>query len=107
VSLRSGQPINAYLCPECGVGIVTIDRDEGVTPFLLRCRGHGSEPTDETCKGISQSCFYRPPRDAPEPTWEWYRPSEEEARAAGRAMYEHHAKGGLFLRRIAAAAKEG
>ncbi|MDO8476746.1 MAG: hypothetical protein Q7W02_11280 [Candidatus Rokubacteria bacterium] len=35
--------VNVYVCPKCGRGTVTIDRDEGTTPFLLRCRASGRE----------------------------------------------------------------
>lgn len=97
-------PINAYFCLECGAGIVTVDRDEGVTPAMMGCRATPG------CRGMSQSCWYRPPKGAPAPTFEWYRPTDEEAMAAGPAMYEHHKSGGLFIRPITGAevrAKEG
>ena len=32
---------NIYTCPKCGGQTVTIDVDEGVTPFMLRCRATG------------------------------------------------------------------
>jgi len=92
--LSLAQPINAYICPKCGVGVVTIDRDEGVTPALIRCRGTPG------CDGMARSCWYRPPKDAPAPVLEWYRPTEKEAKRKGSGLYQHFLQGGLFLRVI-------
>lgn len=101
---------NAYYCEECGGYVVTIDRDEGVTPMFLACRVKG-EPTDprNDCKGTSRSMMY-PPEPWPEdhfalengapPTWEWYSPDTDEANALNRDTFEHVQKGGLLLRRI-------
>lgn len=105
--------INVYICPECGGETVTVEHDNGhdrgVTPFLLRCRAHGVEPTKTSCPGMARSCMYRPPSGHRMPSWEWYRPSDEEARAAGPAMAEHARKGGYFLHILAepATTKEG
>ena len=85
--------VNVYRCPECRGEMVTVDVDEGVTSFMLRCR------TTEGCRGMAESSFYRlPPGHHAPPAWEWYRPTPDEAKAAGPAMAEHARKGGLFIR---------
>ena len=52
-------------------------------------------------QGRSGGVPREPPRrevlNAP-PAWEWYRPTPDEAKAAGPAMAEHARKGGLFIR---------
>jgi hypothetical protein len=95
---------NAYYCEDCKGYIVTIDRDEGVTPMFLACR------TGRSCKGSMRSMMY-PDEPWPavdgfgnpiptEPTWEWYRPDSNKVRKMSRDMKEHIAKGGLDLGRI-------
>ena len=86
--------VNIYDCQKCGGQTVTIDRDEGVTPFMLDCRA------TRECKGTTQSRFYTVPDPAPSPDWEWFKPSPEEARHYSDEMREHFAKGGLAIRRI-------
>jgi len=44
---------NMYTCDECKGTIVTIDREQGVTPFALACRA------TEGCRGTMTSAFYR------------------------------------------------
>lgn len=114
---------NAYWCPDCHGYVITIDVDEGVTPMFLACRvkGEPSDP-DNGCKGQMHSMMYPEPPwpavdgyDQPiptEPTWEWYKLDaaelkrlEKKARRGDRmavATIEHHQKGGLELRKIAA-----
>lgn len=90
---------NVYVCEKCGRYTVTVDVDEGVTPFLLGCRAAGSEGV---CKGLAQSQFYpkgpRPPH-IPAPAWEWYKPDAAELERSTPDMREHAEKGGLFLRK--------
>src|SRR3974377_965449 len=38
---------NVYTCRKCGGHTVTVDRDEGVTPFMIGCRESG-EPLSAT-----------------------------------------------------------
>lgn len=102
---------NAYHCESCGGYIVTVDRDDGVTPMFLACRVKG-DPKDprNDCKGTSKSMMYPaepwPEKDGyghaipTEPTWEWYAPRTDEANAPDRATFEHVQKGGLLLRKI-------
>ncbi len=87
---------NIYTCPKCGGQTVTIDVDEGVTPFMLRCRATGQEGD---CDGMAQSCWYRVPADSPEPQWEWFKPCGSEYQKLSRQMRDHVDKGGLDIRR--------
>ena len=84
--------INCYTCPECGGRTVTIDVDDGTTPFLLRCKATPG------CEGMAESGLYRPPPDCGPPQWEWYKPGPEETRRLPRPMREHVQQGGLLLR---------
>jgi hypothetical protein len=85
---------NLYTCTSCGGRVTTIDREDGVTPFMIGCRA------TEGCHGMMQSSFYRVPPDAPPPTYEWYRPTEKEARRLGPSMLEHVKQGGLNIRPV-------
>src|SRR6516165_7878562 len=88
---------NCYTCQSCGKIFTTVDRDAGVTPFMV---GHEEFEPNGTCSGDCYSAFYpsgpRPPR-IPAPSHEWYRPSPEEAKKMSEAMQQHIAKGGLDL----------
>lgn len=57
---------NCYRCAMCHGSIITVDEDDGVTPFMLGCRVRRS------CRGMMQSSFYR---DVPTrvPTYAWRR----------------------------------
>lgn len=83
--------INAYTCP-AGHQTITVDRDEGMTTFMLGCKHPG-------CTLHAQSSFYRCPQDLT-PEWEWYRPNEDELSRTDAMMVEHARAGGLFIRRI-------
>lgn len=108
---RRPEKKNAYYCETCKGYIVTIDRDEGVTPMFLACRVLG-EPNDpaNTCDGRSVSVMYPaepwPAEDGygnpipTEPTWEWYRPTRAEMEKMDALMLDHVNKGGLELRKI-------
>jgi len=87
--------VNVYTCQKCGAYTVTVDVDYGVTPFMLKCR------TTEGCEGFGHSSFYptgpKPVR-IPEPSWEWYKPSEQEASTLDPQTLDHVELGGLILR---------
>lgn len=111
---------NAYYCEACKGYIVTINKDDGVTPFMIGCRVLG-EPDDpaNTCKGMMKSMFYPkepwPEKDGfgneipTEPTHEWYKPTSGELNQMGLTMeshrfaafVEHVNKGGLDIRKVA------
>ena len=57
--------VNLYRCDRCNESIVTVDRDLGVTPYLLRC------VVTNGCDGLMRSEFYRIDQSLP-PTWAWH-----------------------------------
>lgn len=94
---------NHYSCPRCGKLTISYDVDEGVTPYLFRCR------TTPGCKGTAESRYYLGPQDPEQqPHVRWFRPASLEAalahvRASGhaeevymRAYQQHYELGGLF-----------
>lgn len=85
--------LNRYTCTSCEGHIVTIDRDDGTTPFMLRCRA------TDGCNGMMQSSFYRVPPYAV-PTFEWRKPTYTEFRKSSKAMQQHFEMGGLDIHPI-------
>lgn len=89
---------NGYRCQRCGFLLVTINREEGTTPFSLGlCRNPSNM---DGCPGPMYSLFYRLPPDAPEPTWEWYSPGKSERKRLDSWSRSHVERGGLLLREI-------
>lgn len=96
--------INFYVC-EFGHATVTVDVDEGCTPFMIGCKHEG-------CGQSSESCFY--PRGVSllkglqvngQPKWEWFKPDGLALHKKYgsdpdllRAMIDHVKSGGLDLR---------
>lgn len=99
--------INVYRC-EHGCNNVTVDVDDGVTPFMMKCvtKSRPDRPldpiltgSDGECLGMAKSCFYpkvAPPPWISVPTHEWYRPKDLAGLNDGEL--EHVKKGGLLLR---------
>lgn len=95
---------NHYHCPECnGVTIARHD-DEGVTPFMLRCRATTS------CSGMAQSCFfYCSQDDAQVPHVIFYRPATAQAIKDIRKspknervwLMDHYSRGGSLMKEAA------
>ena len=83
--------VNVYVCPENHASI-TVDVDEGVTPFITKCLRPG-------CEQATQSRCYpteRPiPDFIPEPSHEWFKPKLEDCADYDR---DHVSRGGLILR---------
>jgi hypothetical protein len=86
---------------KCGKKVVTIDRDEGVTPFMIQCPSCGTHG--------AQSCFYRvrcSASDSITPSHEWYMPDEGEIAEMlcepelVSTVTDHIRRGGLLLREI-------
>lgn len=71
MSERSGM-INEYRCPTCRGKTVTINRDDGTTPFFLKCRA-----SPAGCDEMAQSMIYRVDQNQ-RPAWEWIRPTPAE-----------------------------
>jgi hypothetical protein len=87
--------INAYTCDECARKTFTIDRDDGVTPFMIRC---------VHCGARAMSAFYRVAQTY-KPSHEWYRPNDTEITAMAAypelaSTVQHIKDGGLVLRQI-------
>lgn len=92
--------INEYVCEKCGGITRTINRNEGTTPFLIRCR-----LATIGCDGMAKSSFYRVSQQKL-PGYEWILPTpkefdewvkshkEEDHR---EALAQHVAKGGMLL----------
>lgn len=85
---------NVYICPACGHGFVSLDVDEGVTPFMSPCLA---------CGQMAHSLCYKIP-DAllGAPAVEWYRPDAEFLARATSATRGHVEMGGLISRRTGA-----
>lgn len=81
---------NRYTCRTCGGQIVTEDRDEGTTPFVIGCRAKRG------CRGTMQSSCYRGAEGAT-PTFIWRKPTAAEYIAAPLAMKDHFDMGGLDI----------
>lgn len=87
---------NAYTCDVCRARIVTVDRDDGVTPMTTPHRY--AEP-DTDCDGLLYSSWYKVPQDLT-PSHEWYRPDASEYEGLDVVSRQHCDDGGLLLRRI-------
>lgn len=83
---------NIYTCTSCGAHIVTEDRDEGVTPFMIACRIPAP-----ICGGMMQSSMYYVFDQRMLAGWEWYKPTAVEVLTDGER--DHVERGGLLLRR--------
>lgn len=94
--------INVYTC-EFGCHTVTVDVDEGVTPFMISCRAKSRpdrpiEPKyldkDGYCIGTAYSAFY--PEEPPPPyilnklAWEWYKPTESDFAKMSKREADHY-----------------
>lgn len=104
---------NHYVCRTCyGVTIARMD-DEGVTPFLLRCRCKDSHLPGGIivpgCKGLGESQFFNVTQDdSQKPHVIFYRPAPIDAireikalpETYRQAMLEHYTQGGCLLREV-------
>lgn len=108
--------INSYTCKSCNNTLCTVLLENGVTPFMIKCK---------KCGSTMQSNFYKPSNN--NPTMEWWRPESKEEllkemrveiiihaksllasgldkyesfKIAKEAQIDHWQSGGLFLRDI-------
>lgn len=90
--------INKYICQVCGGAIVTIDRDEGITPPVIACKA------TDGCTGAMTSNFYAVD-ESENPTFEFYRPQNiiGEIDDDTRRYLDG---GGLVLRKISTASRK-
>lgn len=82
---------NIYTCVACGSHIVTVDADEGTTPFMVGCTVPG-------CEGHMRSSMYRIFDQGMRAYWEWHKPTAIEA--LSNAERAHVDQGGLLMRHI-------
>jgi hypothetical protein len=80
---------NRYVCQTCGKGVITVNVDDGTTPFMILCKA------TKGCKGMMYSSFYSVPQELPA-QFEWFRPAS--LKGYSPEMQEHIQKGGLDLR---------
>lgn len=85
---------NIYVCHSCLGHIVTVDRDEGTTPFTVGCRATAG------CRGTMQSSMYRVFDQMIGAKYEWYKPDDNEKARLGPGALAHVNMGGLLIRRI-------
>jgi hypothetical protein len=94
---------NHYKCPECeGITVARHD-NEGVTPFMLRCRVNAG------CDGMARSCFFEcSQEDEQTPHVIFFRPGEAEAAQFIKEqpylerewLADHYRKGGALMREV-------
>ena len=102
---------NHYICPDCGGTTIARHDNEGVTPFLLRCRVKDLVDTNGNrfhgCEGMAESAMFMCSQaDDQIPHVVFYRPDAAQAIADINkepkrwrvAMLEHYQKGGSLLR---------
>lgn len=82
---------NKYLCDVCMESIITINRDDGTTAFIIKCCATPG------CRGTMISQSYNVDQKA-EPAYEWYRPHEMAVLPA--QIWDHVKLGGLCIRPI-------
>lgn len=83
---------NIYVCDKCKGHVVTVDIDEGVTPFMIRCHATAF------CKGEMKSSMYRVFDQDMRAGFEWYRPTAPEVVAPH--LQPHVEQGGLLFRKV-------
>lgn len=94
---------NHYYCEECGQVTIARHDNEGVTPFMLRCRATIG------CEGFTSSCFFECDQsDNQIPHVIFYRPEsrkdakriiKRETNEANREwLQDHYDKGGALMR---------
>lgn len=91
---------NVYKC-NAGHLTVTIDRDEGTTPFAIACPKCPKKPTlgVDSDDYFAKSAFYQCGQHL-QAEYEWYKPGKEEIKKLGKWEKEHVKKGGLIMRKI-------
>jgi hypothetical protein len=82
---------NVYECESCHGQIVTVNADDGTTPYMVRCR------VTSGCMGFMASHFYRVDQTL-EAQHEWFKPTS--LSGYNQATQTHIEKGGLLLRKI-------
>lgn len=86
---------NVYTCPK-GHKTVTVDADDGVTPFMIRCR-QKDDDGKHNCTEMARSAMYEVDQNL-KPEFEWFMPVT--LKGLNSAEIEHVRKGGLLMRKI-------
>jgi hypothetical protein len=86
------QRLNKYTCQNCRGHVITVDRDEGTTPFMIGCMATPG------CDGDMYSSFYK--GVSGEPLYEWRKATPAEYAASSTAMRQHFDMGGLDIHPI-------
>jgi len=81
---------NAYTCTTCRDQIITVNLEDGTTPFMICCR---------KCDGAMHSAFGQVPLGN-QPTHGWHKPKGDEYDHLDRLEKDHVDKGGLLLREL-------
>ena len=80
--------LNRYTCDTCCYEIVTIERQQGVTPMFLACK------SAKRCTGMMVSAMYRGVVGLA--SFEWRTPTKQEYRKLPSATKNHGDLGGLI-----------
>lgn len=105
---------NHYICQKCGGVTIARHDDEGVTPFILRCRAKDTKPAGvgraHGCEGHAESQFFEVSQDNKQkPHVVFFRPADamkaieeiNKEKEQSRAWYlDHYQKGGALMRDV-------
>jgi hypothetical protein len=103
---------NHYVCPDCGGTTIARHDDEGVTPFLIRCRAKDRKLAGvipwKGCDGNAASTFFAGPQDTNQmPHVIFFRPTDAMAviefintqpKRDREWLLEHYSKGGALMK---------
>jgi len=116
--MREQPKWNHYVCPACGGITIARHDDEGVTPFLIRCRAkdemHRTGFRLPGCNGMAESQFFNVSQDdGQKPHVIFYRPNAMEAiqvinKEPERfrvAILDHYQQGGSLMKETQPEAK--
>lgn len=107
----SGTKWNFYRCSTCHAFYVTVDVNEGCTPFKISCMDrpiviNGVPGRKGDCKGVMHSAFYPDPKNWPDiaprvAEGEWYAPPRSERmrlKKKNPRLFAYVQDGGMLLR---------
>lgn len=99
--MEEANKINAYKCNK-GHFTITINKDEGTTPFMIACPKCEGKPVlgSGSNDGFAYSRMYNVYQFLV-PEYEWYKPSEKELKTLNPETRQHVNMGGLIRRKIA------
>lgn len=81
---------NRYTCNTCGQSIITVNTDNGTTPFGISCKFSG-------CNGVMFSSGYQIDQSL-DADFVWYKPKS--LKKLDKQTRDHVRKGGLLLKRV-------